>query len=584
MVLAGIYRVHNSRIDWGRIDKDDFERAVEAVLMKEHTHGQQTVVVPDGRGGDGGIDIAIKLDGVVIHVFQLKYFPQGFIGEFGKSRQPQIKGSFETAMRNHNPQKWTLVIPAKPHVNEISYIDKLAAGLGVEVDIMGPTTLDVLMSKHPDIERAILRNDVLEILATMGQEKAALPGPADLRERVEGVLAVAGPRSLYWESVIKAGGGRYSESYRELRSDAMEKEPIHTLLTVRDSELLDPDTQKRLERLAGYGTLDPVTLPPGSVTMTRTGPPWVSNPTVNENDEFLIRSDPHEDLTGQRAELSFFDESGQLVQQCAGTVEALVSGTRGIQIRVSFWCVVHADIAHPLHSEGSEQGDFKMVIKRAGQNIESVSKAWRAACNVLNAQTAVIRIIGLPDVHMPFNGAGHTDQSTQHFHELINDLEVIHRSNPSVDIVFPESLDDDERTMLRVLRLLLEGKPTRIPGHEEFLLPLDNVEGQLDELMVSDEGVLQVRLPGSPFNVAGVHAMVGPAFLRCERAEVRNRAEIEKHIESGSTDPILVSFAAMPGHSFEMYPGSEVLDADQLPELAEWFTTAESAGNSGIPS
>lgn len=40
----------------------------------------------------------------------------------------------------------------------------------------------------------------------------------------------------------------------------------------------------------------------------------------------------------------------------------------------------------------------------------------------------------------------------------------------------------------------------------------------------------------------------------------------------------------MSSNSFEMYPGGKVLGADQLPGLTEWFTTAESVGNSGIPS
>ena len=86
-----------------------------------------------------------------------------------------------------------------------------------------------------------------------------------------------------------------------------------------------------------------------------------------------------------------------------------------------------------------------------------------------------------------------------------------------------------------------------MPAESVIRLPLANAEGLLDELMVSNEGVLQVRLPGSPFNVAGIPAMLGPAFLPCESTQVRNRAEIEKHIGSGSPDPIPVALPPCPG-------------------------------------
>lgn len=72
----------------------------------------------DGRGGDGGIDIDVRVEGTgqLTEILQLKWFPEGFSKLFSP-RKEQIKKSFERAMA-HNPDVWTLVVPANLTTNE----------------------------------------------------------------------------------------------------------------------------------------------------------------------------------------------------------------------------------------------------------------------------------------------------------------------------------------------------------------------------------------------------------------------------------------------------------------------------------
>src|SRR5699024_9041497 len=87
------------------------------------------------------------------------------------ARQPQIRKSFETAWRNHEPEAWTLVMRRNPHKNEYAFVIDLPSGKDVNVDILGTEQLDGLLYEHHDIKQTILRNDLLEVLECKNTDK-----------------------------------------------------------------------------------------------------------------------------------------------------------------------------------------------------------------------------------------------------------------------------------------------------------------------------------------------------------------------------------------------------------------------------
>ncbi|WP_033287153.1 hypothetical protein [Streptomyces sp. NRRL F-525] len=99
-----------------------FAQLVEALLHRMFDDSRQVVVV-NGRGGDGGIDVQVTGD-ADLRVFQLKYRPDGFPGSLG-GRRTAIKKSFRRAMAHH-PAEWTLVVPCTPTVSERTFVDKFA--------------------------------------------------------------------------------------------------------------------------------------------------------------------------------------------------------------------------------------------------------------------------------------------------------------------------------------------------------------------------------------------------------------------------------------------------------------------------
>ncbi|WP_350271754.1 restriction endonuclease [Frondihabitans sucicola] len=70
------------KVQWRTISREDFERIVNVLITRDGDALGYAASAPSGRGGDGGIDIVFrdKTSGSVVHVFQLKHFPEGFSG------------------------------------------------------------------------------------------------------------------------------------------------------------------------------------------------------------------------------------------------------------------------------------------------------------------------------------------------------------------------------------------------------------------------------------------------------------------------------------------------------------------------
>ena len=142
-------------IDWTTISEDHFNEVVEALLVKEWTtpSGLRAEAI-DGRGGDEGIDVGVWRGDSLVHVFQLKYFREGFSGYAKKTRRDQIAGSFERALKAHpGLSDWSLVIPSKGSLPERKYVSLLSAGKAIRTHTMGSTQLDLLLAKHPELNR-----------------------------------------------------------------------------------------------------------------------------------------------------------------------------------------------------------------------------------------------------------------------------------------------------------------------------------------------------------------------------------------------------------------------------------------------
>lgn len=123
-----------SGINWRAAHKETFDKIVEILLRREFGLRGHAV---NGRGDDEGIDYDVD-DSKII--FQFKFFPEGFPTS-NPSRRRQITKSFKAAMV-HDPDEWTLVVPATLTPGERRFVTGLGKGKRVKISIRDETWLD----------------------------------------------------------------------------------------------------------------------------------------------------------------------------------------------------------------------------------------------------------------------------------------------------------------------------------------------------------------------------------------------------------------------------------------------------------
>jgi hypothetical protein len=173
-------------IDWDRLDQPRFDRIVEVLVYRRF---QGKVRAVNGRGGDGGIDIEIIDDEGRLWILQLKYFPEGFSGGFTPRRQ-QIKASLDSAVNNHDPDKWSLVFPGTLAPGEHEFVTGLSPRPKPEIGrTIDRTVLDSWLADDPALDAFLQRDPTTELerLARLyTQERSALvDGASDLFGRVQ---------------------------------------------------------------------------------------------------------------------------------------------------------------------------------------------------------------------------------------------------------------------------------------------------------------------------------------------------------------------------------------------------------------
>lgn len=546
-------KLHGSRIDWATIKEVDFNRVVEALLLKMHDREPGTAVVINGRGGDGGIDVAV-FDGAVARIiYQLKYYPEGFTGGYKKARQPEVKSSFETAWKNHTPAEWILVMPSNPHVNEKAYVEGLPADRPVKVEIWGQGKLDAALADYPEIERAALRNDLVDVLVQMHQEKAVLVGPNDLSERLAGLAELANSRSEYWETNFSFVNGEVAENYVPKHPEAMMMEPIRTKVTFR----FDPGNLALAEKVRDtleYGAFETVSLPPAAAAFTREGPSWVKPLKRLPHSRVDLVPVPAEVDKIEYVTLNFVDEDGYSQGRFDGKILARAHGSKGHQVKMIFSNVVDLVMRTSNDSEEPDEG-LKINFTLIGVPVSDAEIALRLAHalqpgRILELYYAGNRaakiMLGTDSAGIPSSLSSNEYRYTE---ELVSDLLALQRKLPAATFTVPETMVRRERALLRVARILLEGRLTFMPPEIHLTGVLSGKSSEELLRFVREGGLYVSHLKAFVVDIQGSKYNLGPATLFHRDLEVVAAEDVLKAIEDDKAE----------GLSFSMRPKNEDL-------------------------
>ena len=251
-------------IEWDRLSETQCEDLITALLTELYPHGRRI----NGRGGDGGRDYEVPVDGGW-HRFEAKSWAK----EFGKSQRQQLKATLQTTLKAR-PVKVTIVVPLDQTPGMVAWLDKQQGTTAVPLDWLGRTWLETQLAARPHLVRAFARTSLertLERLAEYHAEQAALPnGVPDATERFQRLLALTDETAEHFRFRVEIERGQTMISIIPRTERSLEEHPI-TISVDFAFPTNDPRAAAAMDALAksmDYG--DPVTVPPEYVANVRT--------------------------------------------------------------------------------------------------------------------------------------------------------------------------------------------------------------------------------------------------------------------------------------------------------------------------
>ncbi|MFG1697263.1 hypothetical protein [Nonomuraea sp. NPDC049309] len=562
-------------IEWKFLEQKRFDRIVESIVHRMYSD-TATVEVVDGRGGDGGRDIVVT-QGSRVRIFQLKFFPEGFPKE-NRTRRRQIKDSFARAME-HSPYEWTLVVPCNLTPNEKEFIDELKIGHDVRVSVMGRVELDAKMIDLPDLEAHYQRDPLIENVKILNQERAfLLGGPSDLDHRVLDLGKVVDQCDEDWTFDFSRQGDQVFRTLRAKHPRAHERSPIQ--LTVEHSLGEDSALSQQIRRTFGYGTDEKVVLPAEIVErLTITGPEWLSETVEHVHVELLPSSLASDQDV--RLELRVLDDTGRRLASHHAKVQHGNAGYEGRCLKATFYNVAELIFMFPYDKERPATLSYAYKVDEA--NPADLLRAMRLIKQLHKTCTGEIYLNGQRLGVASFTAKDHSSDVRAHLDEvrrceqLAEDLDIVQRHCDSFFPV-PVQLSGVERAVLRMVRLLVEGKCAVHPMARCLTATLTGSESNELRLILSgNPQSIRLDLSECTMEIAGHELEIGDVMLFHTRVIAVNADQVTQALDAGSAKGCVVKLQPEGEEHFHAFmPARWPSDSMPvvptpwgLPELAE---------------
>ncbi|BBZ38314.1 hypothetical protein [Mycobacterium conspicuum] len=562
-------------IDWESIGQVNFDRVIEALILRRHRGTNARVRAVNGRGGDSGIDIEVIDDGRLI-IYQLKYFPGGFSGGW-RTRRPQIKESFETALEN-DPDVWTLVIPSVATTPEHNWVRALAVRDGPEIEIMDRDELDNLLADFPDVDRWFQRDAMREYAELYGQERACLFGGIDdLAQRVQGLGGVVDSTDPDWTFDFARVGDCTTWSLRPQHERAHINSPV-SLRVAGDLEKLPMEARETIDRAILYGTSDAIAIPGAAVTAIHIeGPKFIAgdHPPADVRLERLSDTPG----VGKLLELRLFDTNGENIASHEGCVTHADIGTAGGSIEGKF-CDERLHLKFLIPFEAVRRDEPTRVKVGAHMTVD-LSRPGRPV--VVQETLALARLVRFaPRIEVHIDGqlvtsvtqvpgiAADNDTDYLIIEQLAEDLDIVQRyCGQFFDL--PAEVTFKERVELRVARLLVQGHIVAHPGAKELAFSLDGQDSEELRVDLSTPRLLVLRMPSDhEITVGGRTLSLGPVYVIDPAATPVNGAEAIAALDRGEGNGFVVRVRPATNPYFCLALANKPAEELDLRQQAMW--------------
>lgn len=520
-------------VNWSS-SQEDFNRSVEVLLQRlwAGVPGCRAYAL-DGRGGDEGIDIGVERDGSLVHIYQLKFFPEGMSGGFTKRRR-QVKDSFDAAMAHDGLEAWTLITPRNPTGSERRSTMRLRGDRDITVDVWGCSHLDHEVSRFPDLLAALTRRPVVDLMQQMHAEEAAMARPEDLPERLSKLTDLANSRSPYWGVNLSAEPGITTLTFVPKRDDAAEMEPLAVSFEARFGPQQE-DLRKRFEEVLAFGGSGGVQLPTEVVqSVTMEGPEWFAQTTSTAR----VAIYPAVFAEATSAVLRVVSLEGWVLAEVPGQVDALTRGSRGFTLEACF-----QQLALTLRSEDGVGAELALSWQVAGLPARIARNVLHTYSQIRDGGSAEIwvnnRLAATLREPLATSDEAEVPQDTFDF---VDDLAVL-SGEFGVEFTVPTDFTPLDRIDVRFVRHLIEGKASYSPRFGSLNATLtDATLDQEGRDALSEPRAIYITLDDAAIPVLGRTLPVGKLSVYHPSARARDAADHVAAAEQGTAQGRRVTF------------------------------------------
>lgn len=451
--------------NWKYAEREDFEWAVEQLMIREHSEAK-VVRIPDDRGGDQGIDILVDYPDRRI-VYQLKFYTDG-LSSNETTRKSQIKGSFDKAMKlNPRPDEWILVVPCKYKDSIVKYVtDKLvdkAEDPKPKFDMLDQPMLDAKLLDNPDLLDMFSRDDHFTRLVELhrAEESALTGGIPDLDSRLRGLDRVIAAQDEHWTLDYSSYRGTTIVTPRAKHPHAAEVSPLGVKFGIDIAEA-EETLAGNIRDVLGFGAPGEVVLPAEVVKdFTWFGPEFMS--PDGELSKLLIgEAEGIAALDGKAVRLSLYDDTGLETTVQEGLITRCSYGSEGCSITAGFHRSLEITMLVPFTVGG--KGRSTITLDTTGCEPREVYRGIHLRQAIRQAETIQIHLNGQKlstlsiDEHF-----GETDDSDLMVTaDIARDLDRVQDRTGSI-FAMPTEVSGLERIWLRILRIILDGGIAPIP-------------------------------------------------------------------------------------------------------------------------
>jgi hypothetical protein len=572
-----------SAIKWAFLDEQTFNRLVEALLVAEYSTDGIRVMAPDGRGGDGGIDVGLYVERTsqFTQIYQLKYFPEGFSGGFSKTRRKQIKESLETAIKAHNPPVWTLITPKNATVKERMAVMAMRKTARTIIRFMGPTELDVLLSRHRNIEAYFTRSEAIEALREVGREEAALAKPDDLRTEVKRIQSRIDGRSAFWGTAVTLSpDGSIIESIYAKHPDAADREPLNISISMRFSPE-DEALRSAYEEKINFGGSGVITLPERVLQeVKREGPEWFAS--VSSGGELVLTTAA--EPISHHVKVHTAEASGRQLRQLTGLATLFDRGLKGSTVETTFHGGL--DLIWRFPDDTDSSGNVAFSFAPEGSTPREIRQVLRFIQSITPGNLLNLTVQNMPVLQMQ------TSQETSFQPEpaleaFISDLCVI---EDKLDVVFRiphEGVSTSDRLWARVLVMLLDGKGTAYPLAESFHGTLSGETSPALEHLLTEGGAICISHNDFEVELLGTRVQLGKILVYTHHATVNDGKTILTAMSAGNAAGLQFTVTPVDGTPFVAFAPEYGRNGEESVVLAypwELPGVSEHAGLDRLPN